>query len=108
MEHLSRREEQIMLAVGYLQEKAYLVAIREHLSSIMGKEWSIGAIHIPLRRLERQGLIEAFLGEATAVRGGRRKKIYSLTHLGKSMLEDSRRVQDILWTNYGRVAANSE
>jgi DNA-binding PadR family transcriptional regulator len=108
MEHLSRREEQILLAVGYLQEKAYLVAIRKHLSSIMRKEWSIGAIHIPLRRLERQGLIEAHFSEATAVRGGRRKKIYRLTKLGRLALKDTRRIHDILWSNYGHAIPPSE
>lgn len=108
MEHISRREEHVMLAVGYLQKKAYLVAIRKHLSSIMGKEWSIGAIHIPLRRLERQGYLESHMGETTAVRGGRRKKIYQLTKLGRSALKDTKHVHDILWSNYGRTAANSE
>jgi PadR family transcriptional regulator PadR len=108
MEHLSRREEQIMLAVGYLKKEAYLVAIRKHISWIMGKELSIGAIHIPLRRLERQGHIESHLGETTAVRGGRRKKIYRLTKLGKSTLIDTRRIHDILWSNYGKAVTDSE
>ena len=79
MENLSQREEQILLAIGYLRKDAYLVAIRKHLSSVMGKDLSIGAVHIPLRRIEKQGLITASFGESTAVRGGRRKKIYRLT-----------------------------
>jgi len=48
MKYLSQREEQILLAIGYLQEDAYLVAIRKHLSTIVGKELSIGAVHIPV------------------------------------------------------------
>ncbi len=103
MEKITRREEQIMLAIGTLQEKAYLVAIRKHLSEVMRKEWSIGAIHIPLRRLERSGFIKASFGEATAVRGGRRKKIYTLTTKGIRALKENKRVTDILWANYSDI-----
>jgi len=70
MEYLSQREEQILLAIGYLREGTYLVAIRKHLSSIVGKELSIGTVHIPLRRIEKDGLIVTSFGESTAVRGG--------------------------------------
>ena len=100
MEIITRREEQIMLAIGMLQENAYLVAIRKHLSRVMRKDWSIGAIHIPLRRLERAGFIEARFGEATSVRGGRRKKIYKLTNQGIEALKENKRVTDILWADF--------
>jgi DNA-binding PadR family transcriptional regulator len=103
MEYLSQREEQILLAIGYLQGDAYLVAIRKHLSKIVGKELSIGAVHIPLRRIEKQGLITGSFGESTAVRGGRRKKIYRLTASGLAALEESKKVSDRLWADYLRV-----
>lgn len=103
MESLSQREEQILLAIGYLQDQAYLVAIRKHLSSIMGREWSIGAIHIPLRRMEKQGLIAAFFGESTSVRGGRSKKIYRLTSYGLASLRENKKINDLLWTNFKKV-----
>lgn len=105
MKTVSRREEQVMLAIGFLKEEAYLVAIRKHLSEVMGKEWSIGAIHIPLRRLEKAGVVEAEFGEATAVRGGRRKKIYRLTQMGLAALQENKRVNDILWEDYSRNSA---
>jgi DNA-binding PadR family transcriptional regulator len=105
MEYLSQREEQILLAIGYLQEEAYLVAIRKHLSKIVGRELSIGAVHIPLRRIEKQGLISASFGESTAVRGGRRKKIYRLTASGLVALEENKKVSDRLWTDYLKVKA---
>jgi DNA-binding PadR family transcriptional regulator len=97
---LTRREEQILLIIGHLQNDAYLVAIREYLSKITGKKWSIGAVHIPLRRLERAGFIESYLGEATAVRGGRKKKIYTLTKQGLAALERNKRVHDLLWAKF--------
>jgi len=105
MEYLSQREEQILLAIGYLREEAYLVAIRKHLSKIVGKELSIGAVHIPLRRIEKQGLISASFGESTAVRGGRRKKIYRLTATGQAALKESKKITDRLWADYMKVKA---
>jgi DNA-binding PadR family transcriptional regulator len=100
MDSIGRREEQILLAVGCLGDEAYLVSIRKFLSKIQGKAFSIGAIHIPLRRLEREGYISARLGEPTAARGGRRKKIYSLTAKAIKVLEESKRVYDFLWAKY--------
>ncbi len=105
MEYLSQREEQILLTIGYLRDEAYLVAIRKHLSKITGKELSIGAVHIPLKRIEKQGHIAASLGESTAVRGGRRKKIYRLTAAGLAALEENKKVSDRLWADYLKVRA---
>lgn len=104
MDVLSKREEQILLAVSSLGEEAYLVLIRNDLSRILGKRLSIGAVHIPLRRLERSGHVEAAFGGTTAVRGGRRKKIYRLTPKGLAALQESRRVQDLLWTRFRGLA----
>jgi DNA-binding PadR family transcriptional regulator len=103
MESLSQREEQILLTIGYLQNEAYLVAIRKQLSSIMGKELSIGAVHIPLRRMEKEGLISSFFGESTSIRGGRRKKIYRLTSLSLAALKENKKINDRLWTNFKKV-----
>jgi len=108
MDTLSRREEQILLAVGYLQEEAYLVAIRKHLSSVQGKEWSIGAIHIPLRRIEKKGFLLSSFGKSTAERGGRRKKIYRLSASGLAALKKSKSIHDLLWSNFLKVSAFAE
>lgn len=96
----SKRAEQILLAVGCLGEDAYLVAIRKHLSEILGHNLSIGAVHIPLRRLEREGLVTSCFGEGTATRGGRRKKIYRLTSKATEVLEENKRINDILWADF--------
>lgn len=100
MNTIGRREEQILLAIGSLGDEAYLVSIRKFLSKIQRRQLSIGAVHIPLRRLERGGFIRAHLGKPTLARGGRRKKIYSLTDKAISILEENKRVHDILWSSY--------
>ncbi|MBN2246454.1 MAG: helix-turn-helix transcriptional regulator [Candidatus Aminicenantes bacterium] len=103
METIGRREEQILLAVGSLGEEAYLVSIKKFLSQIQGKTLSIGAVHIPLRRLERSGLISSCFGDSSPVRGGRRKKIYSLTEKAVKILEENKRVHDLLWAKYDNI-----
>jgi len=103
MDTIGRREEQILLTIGHLEDDAYLVAIRRFLSKILDRPISIGAVHIPLRRLEREGYIESQLGKPTPARGGRRKKIYSLTAKAVSALEENKRVQDILWSNLAKI-----
>lgn len=100
MKLLSQRDEHVMLAIWALKEDAYLVAIKKYLSNILGKNWTLAAIHTPLRRLEQIGYLESFLGEATAVRGGRAKRIYHITKSGLEVLTDYRKITEALWANF--------
>lgn len=100
MDTIGRREEQILLAISFLSDEAYLVSVRKYLSEVQGRPISIGAVHVPLRRLEREGYIRSHLGNPTPARGGRRKKIYSLTDRAIRVLEENKRVYDILWSSY--------
>lgn len=63
MKTISRREEQIIIAIWNLKESAYLLAIKNHLSQIMQTDWSVGTIHKPLMKLEKEGLVESYMGE---------------------------------------------
>ena len=97
---LTRNEEIILLSILKLKDDAYLVALVDHISRITGKKASVATIYFPLSRLEEQGVITSSFGEATAVRGGRRKKIYSITHTGFARLEEYRRISDLLWQDF--------
>jgi PadR family transcriptional regulator PadR len=100
MKSLTRKEELIMLTIFDLKEEAYLIAITDRLSEVTGKKISLTSVHLPLSRLEKNGMIHGKLGEATAVRGGRRKKIYQITQAGFEMLDEHKRISDLLWKNY--------
>jgi DNA-binding PadR family transcriptional regulator len=99
MKSLTRKEELIMLSILNLRKNAYLIAIVDNLSKITRKKVSLTSVHIPLSRLEKSELIASKYGEATAIRGGRRKKIYRITDLGLEALEEHKRVSDVLWEN---------
>ncbi len=105
MKPITRNEELILLSILHLKKNAYLIGIKNYLSDVMNKDLSITTIHIPLRRLEKSGYLESNFGEATAVRGGRRKKIYQLTESGIKELTNHKRVNDILWENFSDLSS---
>lgn len=97
MEELTRFEEQILLSVWRLQENAYGITIYENITKITGKKMAIGGIYFPLERLVKRGLLKAFKGEPTAVRGGQSKRYYRLTEAGFHLLQKSRATQAAFW-----------
>ncbi|UYN89648.1 MAG: PadR family transcriptional regulator [Anaerolineales bacterium] len=97
MKILTRTEETIMLAVRALAPEAYGLALGEHLKRLTGKRWSVGAIYIPLERLEQRGLLAVREGEPTPQRGGRSKRYYSLTPKGLKALNEARQLHEALW-----------
>ena len=105
MKSITRKEEMIMLAILNLGEDAYLVSIQAYLSEIFEKKVSLTSVHLPLRRLEKINYLESKMGEATAVRGGRRKKLYEVTDIGYKALESYRNISNKLWNNYFEMEA---
>jgi len=100
MKTISKREEQILISIWELKESAYLLSIKKYLTTMLGKNWSIGALHKPLRKLEKSGFLEFYYGASTAKRGGRRKKIYTITKKGYEALVESKKAHDALWVNF--------
>jgi len=102
MKTITRTEEMILLSILNLGEDAYLVAMKDYLEELTGKSVSMTSVHLPLSRLEKLGYIEAEMGEATAIRGGRRKKIYTVTKTGLEVLDEYKEMSDKLWSTYSR------
>ncbi len=100
MKSLSRREEQVLLAIWNLKEEAYLMSIMKYLSKITAMDWSLGVVQKPLIQLEKKQFIRSNMGEATPTRGGRRKKMYEITSRGKEALKSVRKEQDVLWEDF--------
>ena len=98
--YLSRPEEVVLLAVWKLGENAYGLAIRELIEEMTGKYWSVGAIYVPLERLENRGLLRSHTSDPRPERGGRRKRLFKLTRPGWSALDELNRVNAVLWQNY--------
>lgn len=86
-------EELVLLAVGSLGEEAYGVAVKEMLKEKTKKSPSIGALHSALYRLEDKGCLTSHEGGATTERGGRRKKYYLLTSVGKEAILEANKIR---------------
>ena len=54
-----------------------------------GRPVSMGAVYTTLKRLERRGLVSSRLGEPSAVRGGRRKRLYRVEAAGRHALQST-------------------
>lgn len=92
-EQIGELEELVLLAVGSLMDEAYAVTILQIIIENTARRLDVTSIHSVLRRLERKGLVTSEMGGATAVRGGRRKKYFSLTRAGRSVLDDTMAVR---------------
>jgi PadR family transcriptional regulator PadR len=97
MKFLSRSEEFVLLAVLYLQEEAYGVAIRDQLRKTTGESWAFGAVFVMLNRLEKKQMLQSRLADPSPRRGGKSKRIYSLTVDGLEELAKVRKVQTAAW-----------
>jgi DNA-binding PadR family transcriptional regulator len=90
---LGELEQSILFALLELEEgEAYGVAVREAIEARTGRTLSTGAVYTGLDRLREQGLVESWIGEPTAERGGRRKRLYRLQPAGLEALDRSVRV----------------
>lgn len=81
-------EELVLLMVAALHDEAYGVSILESLEEKTEKKVNISAIHVVLNRMEDKGLVRSRFGGITDNRGGRRKKFYAITALGKRVLDN--------------------
>lgn len=105
--NLGEFEELVLLTIAALINEAYSVAICDELEKHTGRSAKLGVVHAVLNRLEEKGLIKSKLGEATSVRGGKRKRYYSVTSAGKAALIRSKEIRDQLWSMIPETALRS-
>ncbi len=99
-------EEVILLMAGILREDAYAFKITEEVEKQTGRSVSIGAVHSTLSRLEEKGFLTSQFGKPSLERGGRRKRIYTVTAIGRGALEASHHLKQSLWDQFPDVAMN--
>ena len=97
--NLGEFEEFVLLTVAVLGDGAYGVTITDELDRQTGRAVSISAVHAALHRLQEKGMLSSYLGDATAERGGRRKRLFQVTVLGSRTLHDIRAVREQLWNS---------
>lgn len=96
-EFLGEFEELVLTLVAALKENAYGAAIAEEIELKMSRSVNLSAVHVTLYRLEDKGLLKSAFGGGTSERGGRRKRIYTITSGGMAVLRAMRETRLDLW-----------
>lgn len=96
-EYLGEFEELVLTMVAALQEDAYGAAISEEIETRLKREVNLSAVHVTLYRLEDKGYIKSCMGGGTNERGGRRKRIFTITSAGMAMLRALKESRIELW-----------
>jgi PadR family transcriptional regulator PadR len=105
--NLGEFEELVLLVVAALDGEGYGVNIQERLQENLSKNVSLSAIHVVLKRLGDKGFVKSKMGGITEERGGRRKKFYTITALGRKAIDTQYELRNNLYKqipnlSYGR------
>lgn len=96
-DYLGEFEELVLTMVGILQDDAYGNAIVAEIRERLEREVNLSAVHVTLYRLEDKGYVKSKMGGATNERGGRRKRIFTVTNAGLSILRIMKESRTELW-----------
>jgi len=96
--YLGEFEEIVLLIVAVLEGEAYGVNIMHEILEQTGRSVRLNQVHASLQRLEEKGMIVSKMSDPTPERGGRRKRIFSITAYGSSTLRDIQQVRATLWS----------
>ena len=103
---LGELEEIVLLTVAILHGEAYGMAIANEIEERLDRKISIGSLQVVLKRLEKKDYLLSEFGEATKVRGGKRKRYFKVTNLGKQALEETRDQRMNLWNAIPKISFN--
>jgi len=101
---LGEFEELVLLSVAAQHDAAYGVSIQEDLELQLGRKLNISAVHVALKRMENKGYVKSRFGGITEERGGRRKKYYAITALGKRVLDHQYALRTALYDRIPNIA----
>lgn len=95
--YLGEFEELVLLIVAMLESDAYGVKITHEIIEQTGRSVRLNQVHSSLQRLEEKGMIISKMGNSTPERGGRRKRIFTITAFGRQTLNEIKAVRIHLW-----------
>ncbi len=96
-ERLGEFEEFTLLAVRALGDSTYAVPIQQYVEKVTTRPVSIGSIYAALARLEDKGFLRSSMSEAVAQRGGKARRVYTVTPVGLSTARDLHHVRERIW-----------
>ncbi len=102
-EYLGEFEQVVLLALARLRGPAYGAVIHREILETTGRDVSIPAVYITLKRMERKGLVASDVTAASS--GGRATRNYRILPAGDDALARSRALLERLWDGLGAEPA---
>ncbi len=90
-------EQMILLAALRLGDQAYGTGITKELDGSVGRRVSRGAVYVTLDRMEEKGWISSSVAPAEGDRGGRPRRVVTVTPDGRAELRRTREALLTLW-----------
>ena len=95
--HIGELEQMVLLAIVRLGLDAYGMGVLRELESRADRVVSRGALYLVLERMVQKGYLSTRLGESTPGRGGRARRFFELTEVGREALRICGRSLFALW-----------
>lgn len=94
---LSDFDEIVLTLVATLHDEAYGASINIEIEKWLERKVTLSQLHVTLYKLEDQGYVKSRIGGATTERGGRRKRIYTITSSGLAVLKSMKEKRTQIW-----------
>lgn len=100
-DYLGEFELVVLLALARLPAGAYGASIHREIHEATGRDVSIPAVYVTLKRMERKGLVTSSMGEGD---GATRRPVrqYQIEETGRAAVERSREQLERLWSDLRR------
>jgi DNA-binding PadR family transcriptional regulator len=96
-ESIGEFEHLVLLAIARIGSDAGGAGIHAELQSSASRDAAIPAIYVTLGRLQQKGLVRSRIVPA-GDRGGRARRLYTLTSAGLSELRQTRAMLERMWS----------
>jgi PadR family transcriptional regulator PadR len=90
-------DEMVLTLVATLQDDAYGAAINIEIEKWLERKVTLSQLHVTLYKLEDNGYVKSKVGGATNERGGRSKRIYTITNTGLAVLKSMKEKRMQIW-----------
>lgn len=104
MKVLTKTEEILLLSIWRLEEEAYGVKIRQHISKMIKREFTYGNLYSSLNQLVIKKYVTKTPGETIPERRGRRRIYYQVSPQGLKALKAAQEINELLWAGIPRYS----
>lgn len=97
---LGELEHLLLLAILRNGKEISGAQVAEELRQVTGRDPARGTMYVTLDRLERKGYLDSGLGDPTPERGGKARRLYSMTPAGLDALKRAGKAMHAMWSGH--------